>query len=136
MHNNYLTLPVVFLMIANHYPLLFATRYNWVIVAIVLAIGPVIRHFYNSRHEGSGSPWWTWGVAAAGMIAVGVAVVAGTARDQDRRTAEGRRQDRPQHRAVPLQHVPHQGAVLAGRHIAAQGHRARQPRDHHASMPA
>ena len=35
-----------------------------------LAIGPVIRHFFNSRHEGKGSPWWTWGVAAAGMIAV------------------------------------------------------------------
>jgi uncharacterized membrane protein len=69
-HNNYLTLPVVFLMIANHYPLMFATRFNWLIVAIVLAIGPVIRHFFNSRHEGKGSPWWTWGVAAAGMLAV------------------------------------------------------------------
>src|SRR5918997_1459547 len=46
-HNNYLTLPVVFLMISNHYPLLYATRYNWLIVAIVLAIGPVIRHFFN-----------------------------------------------------------------------------------------
>jgi uncharacterized membrane protein len=69
-HNNYLTLPVIFLMIANHYPLMFATRFNWLIVAIVLAIGPVIRHFFNSRHEGKGSPWWTWGVAAAGMVAV------------------------------------------------------------------
>ena len=69
-HNNYLTLPVVFLMIGNHYPLLFATRYNWLIVAIVLAVGPVIRHFFNSRHQGKGSPWWTWGVAAAGMAAV------------------------------------------------------------------
>ena len=69
-HNNYLTLPVVFLMIANHYPLMFATRFNWLIVAIVLAIGPVIRHFFNSRHEGKGSPWWTWGVAVAGMLAV------------------------------------------------------------------
>ena len=69
-HNNYLTLPVVFLMISIHYPLLYATRFNWLIVAIVLVIGPVIRHFYNSRHEGKGSPWWTWGVAAAGMIAV------------------------------------------------------------------
>jgi uncharacterized membrane protein len=57
-------------MIANHYPLMFATRFNWLIVAIVLAIGPVIRHFFNSRHEGKGSPWWTWGVAAAGMVAV------------------------------------------------------------------
>jgi uncharacterized membrane protein len=69
-HNNYLTLPVVFLMLSNHYPLFFATRFNWAIVAIVLAIGPVIRHFYNMRHEGKGSPWWTWGVAAAGMVGV------------------------------------------------------------------
>src|SRR5215469_18088889 len=76
-HNNYLTLPVVFLMISNHYPLVFATRYNWVIVAIVLAIGPVIRHFFNSRHEGKGSPWWTWGVAAAGMAAIAWLSAAG-----------------------------------------------------------
>ena len=69
-HNNYLTLPVVFLMISNHYPLMYATRHNWIIVAIVLAIGPVIRHFYNSRHAGTGNPWWTWGLAAAGMAAI------------------------------------------------------------------
>jgi len=69
-HNNYLTLPVVFLMLSNHYPLMFATQYNWLIVAIVLAIGPVIRHFFNARHEGKESPWWTWAVAAAGMMAV------------------------------------------------------------------
>jgi uncharacterized membrane protein len=76
-HNNYLTLPVVFLMLSNHYPLFFATRLNWLIVAIVLAIGPVIRHFFNSRHEGKGSPWWTWGVAAAGMAAVAWLSAAG-----------------------------------------------------------
>ena len=69
-HNNYLTLPVVFLMLSNHYPLFFATRFNWLIVAIVLLIGPVIRHFFNSRHEGKGSPWWTWAVAAAGILAI------------------------------------------------------------------
>ncbi|MGC1779981.1 MAG: urate hydroxylase PuuD [Xanthobacteraceae bacterium] len=77
-HNNYLTLPVVFLMLSNHYPLFFATKYNWAIVAIVLAIGPVIRHFFNSRHEGKGSPWWTWAVAAAGMAAVGWLSAAGS----------------------------------------------------------
>src|SRR5262245_12024800 len=64
-------------MIANHYPLMFATRFNWLIVAIVLAIGPVIRHFFNSRHEGKGSPWWTWGVAAAGMAAIALLSGAG-----------------------------------------------------------
>ncbi|MCC6467655.1 MAG: urate hydroxylase PuuD, partial [Alphaproteobacteria bacterium] len=57
-------------MIANHYPLLYATRFNWLILAIVLALGPVIRHFFNSRHAGKGSPWWTWAVAAGGMAAI------------------------------------------------------------------
>ncbi|MDB5652522.1 MAG: hypothetical protein JWQ94_135 [Tardiphaga sp.] len=69
-HNNYLTLPVIVLMISNHYPLLFGTRYNWAIVAIVLALGPVIRHFFNSRHAGKLSPWWVWGVAALGMAGI------------------------------------------------------------------
>jgi uncharacterized membrane protein len=69
-HNNYLTLPVIFLMLSNHYPLFFATQYNWAIVAIVLVIGPVIRHYFNSKHEGKEGPLWTWAVAAAGMIAI------------------------------------------------------------------
>ncbi|MDI1344991.1 MAG: urate hydroxylase PuuD [Pseudolabrys sp.] len=77
LHNNYLTLPVVFLMLSNHYPLFFATQYNWLIVAIVLLIGPVIRHFFNSQHAGKGNPWWTWGVAAAGMIAIALLSGAG-----------------------------------------------------------
>jgi uncharacterized membrane protein len=81
-HNNYLTLPVVFLMLSNHYPLFYATRFNWLIVAIVLAIGPVIRHFFNSRHAGKGSPWWTWGVAAAGMVAVAWLSTAGPPREE------------------------------------------------------
>ena len=76
-HNNYLTLPVIFLMISNHYPLLYATRYNWLIVAIVLALGPIIRHFFNARHAGKPSPWWVWGVAACGMVAVALLSAAG-----------------------------------------------------------
>lgn len=70
LHNNYLTLPVVFVMIANHYPLAFASRWNWVILAIILVIGAVIRHFFNARHKGDASPWWVWGVAVAGMAAI------------------------------------------------------------------
>ena len=62
-HNNYLTLPVIFVMISNHYPLAYATRWSWVILALVIVMGGVIRHFYNSRHQGLPSPWWTWGVA-------------------------------------------------------------------------
>jgi len=87
-HNNYLTLPVIVLMISNHYPLLFATRYNWLIVAIVLALGPVIRHFFNSRHSGRGSPWWVWGVAAVGMLAIAFLSAAGP-REANRRDVTG-----------------------------------------------
>jgi uncharacterized membrane protein len=76
-HNNYLTLPVIVLMISNHYPLLFATRYNWLIVAIVLGLGPVTRHFFNARHADKPSPWWVWGVAAAGMIAIALLSASG-----------------------------------------------------------
>jgi uncharacterized membrane protein len=93
-HNNYLTLPVIVLMISNHYPLLFATRYNWVIVAIVLALGPVIRHFFNSRHAGRGSPWWVWGVAAAGMIAIALLSAAGP-RDAGTGAQTGEAQGKP-----------------------------------------
>ncbi len=70
-HNNYLTLPVILLMISNHYPLLHSTEYSWVILALILALGPVIRHFFNSRHAGKGSPWWTWLVAGMILIAIG-----------------------------------------------------------------
>jgi uncharacterized membrane protein len=77
LHNNYLTLPVVFLMISNHYPLTFATRWSWVIMALVLVIGAAIRHFFNERHKGNPAPWWTWGVAAAGMGLVVVLAEAG-----------------------------------------------------------
>jgi uncharacterized membrane protein len=69
-HNNYLTLPVVFLMVSNHFPLLVTSSWGWLMVAIVLALGLVIRHFFNREHAGKGRPWWTWAVAAAGMFAV------------------------------------------------------------------
>jgi uncharacterized membrane protein len=69
-HNNYLTLPVVFLMISNHYPLAFASRWNWVIIGLVVVIGVTVRHFYNSRHAHQPTPWWTWAVAAAAFIAI------------------------------------------------------------------
>lgn len=85
-HNNYLTLPVVFLMLANHYPLAFGTRWNWLIVALVIVAGAVIRHFYNSRHAGRPTPWWTWGVAAAAMAAAVWLSLAGSPAGQ---TASG-----------------------------------------------
>ena len=63
-HNNYLTLPVVFLMLSNHYPLAFATEWNWLIAALVFLMGVTIRHFFNTMHAGGGMQWWTWAVTA------------------------------------------------------------------------
>jgi uncharacterized membrane protein len=87
MHNNYLTLPVLFIMLSNHYPLSFASRWNWVIVAIVLIVGAVIRHFYNQRHKGLANPWWTWAVAAAGMVIIILLSTAGPSHAERRATA-------------------------------------------------
>jgi uncharacterized membrane protein len=63
-HNNYLTLPVVFLMLSNHYPLVFATQYNWVIASLVFLMGVTIRHWFNTKHARKGNPHWTWFVTA------------------------------------------------------------------------
>ncbi len=64
LHNNYLTLPVIFFMLSGHYPLAFATEYNWVIAALIFLMGVVIRHYFNTKHARKGKPNWTWGVAA------------------------------------------------------------------------
>ena len=59
-HNNYLTLPVIFLMLAAHYPLIFATPYNWLIASLVFLMGVTIRHWFNSKHARNGNKHWTW----------------------------------------------------------------------------
>jgi len=76
LHNNYLTLPVVFLMLSNHYPLAWSSRWNWAILGLIVIAGAVVRHFYNARHAGRGSPWWVWGVAAASLaLAVWLSII-------------------------------------------------------------
>ncbi len=70
-HNNYLTLPVLLLMVSNHYPLLTGHPHSWLLVALILLIGAMVRHFLN-RHD-AGDPLrkiaWTLPVAAVGLIA-------------------------------------------------------------------
>lgn len=69
-HNNYLTLPVLFLMVSGHYPLTFMSPYAWIMVGFVLVAGALVRHFYNERHAGRGNAWWAWAVAAVCMAVV------------------------------------------------------------------
>ena len=69
-HNNYLTLPVVFLMLSNHYPLVFATEYNWIIASLVFLMGVTIRHWFNTTHARKGQPIWTWAATALLFLAI------------------------------------------------------------------
>lgn len=74
-HNNYLTLPVVFLMLSNHYPLITDSAYAYLMVGLVLIAGAFIRHFFNERNAGRGQPWWCFAAAAvamAGIIALSI----------------------------------------------------------------
>ena len=49
-HNNYLTLPVIFFMLSNHYPLAFGSELNWAIAPLVFLLGVSIRHYFNTYH--------------------------------------------------------------------------------------
>ncbi|MCV2882785.1 urate hydroxylase PuuD [Actibacterium sp. XHP0104] len=69
-HNNYLTLPVLFLMLSNHYPLAFASEYNWIIASLVFLMGVTIRHYFNTLHARKGSLKWTWVATVALFLAV------------------------------------------------------------------
>jgi uncharacterized membrane protein len=69
-HNNYLTLPVIFLMLSNHYPLAFGTEFAWLIASLVFLMGVTIRHYFNSMHAGKGQPNWTWAVTAVIFVTI------------------------------------------------------------------
>ena len=50
-HNNYFTLPVLFIMISNHYGMTYSHPHSWLVLAAVMAAGVSIRHFFNLRHR-------------------------------------------------------------------------------------
>ncbi len=70
-HNTYLTLPVLLMMVSNHYPILSNHPQSWLLAALILVVGGPIRHFIV-RHE-AGDPLakilWAPGVAAVGLVA-------------------------------------------------------------------
>ena len=70
-HNNYLTLPVVFTMISNHFPFTYGHSHAWLILVALMVIGAWVRHFFNVRH--TGRTLWAIPVTAALAIA-GVAI--------------------------------------------------------------
>ena len=72
-HNNYLTLPVLVLMVSSHYPMLTSHPQSWLVVALIIVIGASVRHFLNRHDAGDpvGKIAWTLPVAA---VALGAAI--------------------------------------------------------------
>lgn len=65
-HNNYLTLPVLFMMLSNHYPMTFVGDELWILVGLVVLIGGIVRDFFNASHAGGQGRriQWQWPIAA------------------------------------------------------------------------
>ena len=68
-HNNYLTLPVILMMVSQHYPMLYDNENSWLVVTLILLVGATIRHFFNLMHTGRPimSLRWQWPVAGVLM---------------------------------------------------------------------
>ncbi len=71
LHNNYLTLPVLFIMVSNHYPATYGNQWNWVILTVLAVIGAATRHYFNLRNQGRQNVW-ILPAAALGMVVLAV----------------------------------------------------------------
>ena len=80
-HNNYLTLPVVFTMISNHFPSTYGHSYPWLILVVLLVIGAWVRHFFNLRQTGRNA----WAIPVTAALAI--ALLAVVIRPQEESTA-------------------------------------------------
>jgi uncharacterized membrane protein len=96
-HNNYLTLPVVFTMISNHFAFTYEHEHAWLVLVALLAIGAWIRHFFNLRHAGR-TVWWIPVTALAAAVVLAVAM-----RPDESGGAPGARVDQQQAVAIVQQ---------------------------------
>jgi len=66
-HNNYFTLPVLFIMISNHYASTYTHPQAWAVLMLMAAAGVAIRHFFNRKHKGV----YAWPYPALGAVLLG-----------------------------------------------------------------
>ncbi len=73
-HNNYFTLPVLFIMISNHFPSTYGSQYNWLILAGIAVAAVLIRHYFNTRHD---SNKYAWALPVGALAMICLAYVSG-----------------------------------------------------------
>jgi uncharacterized membrane protein len=71
-HNNYLTLPVLFTMIAGHFAFTYGAGSAWLVLLVIMLLGGIARVFFNLRHQGR----TVWAIPALGMVVLVVLAVA------------------------------------------------------------
>ena len=71
-HNNYLTLPVLLMIVSSHVPMIFGHEQSWLVVALILIVGGIIRDFFNRMNAGETGIVliWQWPAATAFMISL------------------------------------------------------------------
>src|SRR5581483_6230916 len=69
-HNTYFTLPVLFMMVSNHYPMTFGGRWNWAILIALTLAGALIRVWFVIRHKRPAPAWILLAAAASALAAV------------------------------------------------------------------
>lgn len=69
-HNTYLTLPVLFVMISPHYPMTWQSRWNWVVLLAIGLSGALVRQFFVLRQKGRNAVWLPAGATAVVALLV------------------------------------------------------------------
>ena len=72
-HNTYFTLPVLFVMISNHYPMTYGHPYGWLVLGVIMLAGVLIRQFFVLRHKGR-TMWMLPSVAVVLLVGLAVAL--------------------------------------------------------------
>ena len=72
-HNTYFTLPVLFVMISNHYPMTYSHPYGWLVLGVIMLAGVLIRQFFVLRHKGR-TMWMLPAVAVVLLVGLAVAL--------------------------------------------------------------
>ena len=82
-HNNYMTLPVIFIMISSHYPSTFGHDFGWAVLIVVFIAGALVRHWFNLRNAGQGRIWPIPAAVAIMLVLVYATLPGGTMTDED-----------------------------------------------------
>lgn len=70
-HNNYLTLPVLLMMVSNHYPMLTSHPHIWLVVALIIIVGGSVRHFLNRHDAGDPLYRFAWALPVSAVALMG-----------------------------------------------------------------